>query len=184
MDKVSTGAVSPKFLNMETLIPDAILDVRYATENNFTKQVVYDSATVYLVNDAARALQKVADDLREEGMVLVLFDGYRPIAIQEKFWEIFPNPTYVANPKTGSRHNRGAAIDLSLAYADGTYLNMPTDYDHFGEEAAQDYMDLTEQQINNRAVLRKAMEKHGFSALASEWWHFDYANWQNYPIIR
>jgi D-alanyl-D-alanine dipeptidase len=172
------------FVNMEELIPDAILDVRYATPNNFTKQVVYDSATVYLVDDAAYALQKVADDLREEGIVLVLFDGYRPIAVQEKFWEIYPDPKFVANPKSGSRHNRGAAIDLSLAYADGTYLTMPTDYDYFGEKAAQDYMDLTEEQISNRAILREVMTKHGFSALASEWWHFDYKGWEKYPIIR
>lgn len=184
IDCKNQSSLDASFINLEELIPDAILDVRYATTNNFTKQAVYDSATVYLVNDAAYALQKVADDLRKQGIVLVLFDGYRPIAVQEKFWEIYPDPKYVADPKSGSRHNRGAAIDLSLAYADGTYLSMPTDYDYFGEEAAQDYMDLTEEQISNRAILKEAMTKHGFSALASEWWHFDYQGWEKYPIIR
>jgi D-alanyl-D-alanine dipeptidase len=177
-------SVNNQFLDVEKLIPDAILDIRYATTNNFTKQVVYDSATVYLVANAAIALQKVATDLRESGLVLVLFDGYRPIAVQEKFWEIYPNPTFVADPKSGSRHNRGAAIDLSLAYANGTYLNMPTDYDYFGEEAAQSYMELTQEQIENRSILRNAMEKQGFTALDSEWWHFDFSDWEQYPIIR
>lgn len=184
MDNKVSNKTDHVFINMQELIPDAILDVRYATTNNFTKQAVYDSATVYLVDDAAFALQKVANDLRQKGFVLVLFDGYRPIEVQQKFWEVFPNPTYVADPKTGSRHNRGAAIDLSLAYSDGTYLTMPTDYDYFGEEAAQDYLDLTEEQIKNRALLRETMEKYGFNALDSEWWHFDYSNWETYPIIR
>ena len=172
------------YVNVAELIPDAILDVRYATENNFTGEAVYDSATVYLVEEAAIALSKAAESLRKKGYRLVLFDGYRPLEVQKKFWEVYPDPQYVADPANGSRHNRGAAIDLSLADKDGKPLTMPTDFDYFGEEAHHDYMQLSDEQIRNRSILREAMEAHGFQKLDSEWWHYDLVGWEKYPILR
>jgi len=172
------------YVTVAELIPDAILDVRYATENNFTGEAVYDSATVYLVEEAAIALSKAAESLRKKGYRLVLFDGYRPLEVQKKFWEVYPDPQYVADPANGSRHNRGAAIDLSLADKDGKPLTMPTDFDYFGEEAHHDYMQLSDEQIRNRSILREAMEAHGFQKLDSEWWHYDLVGWEKYPILR
>lgn len=174
----------PSYVNVAELIPDAILDVRYATTNNFTGEAVYDSATVYLVEEAANALSDAADELRAKGYRLWLFDGYRPLAVQEKFWQVYPDPQYVADPANGSRHNRGAAIDLSLADVNGKPLNMPTDFDYFGKEAHHDFMDLSDEQIQNRKILRNAMENNGFQKLDSEWWHYDLVGWEKYPIVR
>lgn len=173
----------PNYVDISKLIPDAILDVRYATTNNFTGKAVYDSATVYLVEEAALALKKVADKLRSKEYRLLLFDGYRPLEVQKTFWEILPDPNYVADPAKGSRHNRGAAIDLSLADKNGNPIDMPTDYDHFGMEAHHDFMELHDEQIKNRATLKQAMESHGFQSLATEWWHYDLVGWEKYPIV-
>jgi D-alanyl-D-alanine dipeptidase len=182
-DMSSPMEMSPKYVDVSTKVPDAILDVRYATSNNFTKKVVYDSAKVYLVKEAANALKAVADDLRKKGYRLVIFDGYRPLAVQRIFWEIMPDPKYVADPAKGSRHNRGAAVDLSLADLQGNYLSMPTEFDHFGVEAHHDYLNLTEKQISNRSLLRETMEANGFQHLPTEWWHYDLIGWETYPIV-
>lgn len=171
------------YVNIAELIPDAILDVRYATPNNFTGKAVYDSATVYLVEEAAFALKKVADELRPKGYRLLLFDGYRPLEVQRTFWEIYPDPNYVANPENGSRHNRGAAVDLSLTDIKGTPLDMPTDYDHFGAEAHHSFNQLSQIQIQNRLTLKEVMEKNGFNSLETEWWHYDLSGWEKYPIV-
>lgn len=176
--KVST------IVNVQDFVSDAILDVRYATTNNFTGKAVYDSAFVLLVEDAAIALKKAADSLRVQGYRLILFDGYRPIEVQQKFWDIYPDPTYVADPKKGSRHNRGAAIDLSLADLEGNPVLMPTDFDHFGPEAHHNYKEASPEAIKHRTILKTAMIQAGFEILDSEWWHYDLKNWENYPIIR
>jgi D-alanyl-D-alanine dipeptidase len=115
---------------------------------------------------------------------LKIFDGYRPLSVQRKMWAVFPQPGYVADPKNGSRHNRGAAVDVTLVrLTDGTELRMPTPYDDFTERAHRDYMQLEEEAIRNRQLLEQIMTRHGFVGLPTEWWHFDFSDWQKYPLL-
>ena len=131
----------------------------------------------------AEKLKRVQAELAGQWLGLKIFDGFRPLAVQRKFWEIIPDDRYVANPAKGSRHNRGAAVDLTLIHlSDGRELPMPTPFDDFSERAGRDYPDLPAEVIRNRDLLRRVMEKHGFVALPTEWWHFDDVDWRNYPI--
>ncbi|NCP83342.1 MAG: M15 family metallopeptidase [Bacteroidetes bacterium] len=171
-------------LNLEEIIPHLKLDVRYATKNNFTQKVIYDTVRVFLVEQAAKALQSVAHDLEKDSIGIIVYDAYRPLSVQRKLWEMYPNPDFVADPKTGSRHNRGAAIDLSLYYINtGEPMNMPTEYDNFTEKASHFFLDLPENSLRNRSYLKSVMEKHGFVSLNSEWWHYDFQHWKSYPIL-
>ncbi len=169
-------------VNVEKEIPGIVLDIRYATTNNFTGQQVYPVAKCYLRRTTAQKLAAVQKDLRKQNLALKIYDGYRPLAVQKKFWEIMPDDRYVANPAKGSRHNRGAAVDLTLIDAHGRELAMPTSYDDFTEQAHRNFMQLPEEQIRNRALLESVMQRHGFEGISTEWWHFDDVDWKNFPI--
>ena len=160
-----------------------ILDIKYATKDNFLKEAVYPQARCYLVEEVALKIDSIQSELECQGLGLKIFDGYRPFSVTKKMWEILPDDRYVANPKNGSRHNRGAAVDLTLVDSAGTELEMPTKFDDFTEKAAHAYEDLPEQVIKNRRRLKDIMEKYGFSAIKSEWWHYDLRNYQKYPIL-
>jgi D-alanyl-D-alanine dipeptidase len=165
------------------VVPDLVLDIRYATTNNFTGQVVYPSARCFLVEEAACALRGVQEELEQQGYRLKVFDGYRPLAVQWIFWEILPDPAFVADPRAGSKHNRGYAVDLTLIDLDGNDVAMPTEFDDFTERAGQDYMDLPAEALEHRAILRAAMEHAGFAIFPTEWWHYDYQGWEDQPIL-
>jgi D-alanyl-D-alanine dipeptidase len=161
-----------------------VTDVRYATKDNFTGKVLYPTDKVYIRKIVGDALVKVQKELKQEyNYGLKIFDGFRPISVQKQMWEIFPDPNYVANPVTGSRHNRGAAVDLTIIDSLGTELNMGTDYDNFTEKAHYDYKNLSDNIKRNRKLLRDTMVKFGFEPLETEWWHFDFKGWKNYSII-
>jgi D-alanyl-D-alanine dipeptidase len=164
-------------------VGDVVLDLRYATSNNFTKQRLYDNARCLLRPATARKLEAVRIDLQSAGLRLKVFDCYRPLAVQRKMWALVPDERYVADPVKGSRHNRGAAVDLTIVHADGSELPMPTGYDDFSERAHRDYSNLPADAIANRSRLEQVMTKHGFVGLPTEWWHFDDADWQQYPVI-
>ncbi len=165
-------------------IPHIILDIKYATKDNFTHEVVYPAAKAYLVKEAAEAMRKVQEELNQEGLGLKIYDGYRPLSVQEKFWQLVPDERYVADPKKGSRHNRGCAVDCTLiCLKDRKELEMPTPFDDFTEKAHRDYMDIDETVKNNREKLEIIMKKHGFTGLPTEWWHFDYEGWEKYPLL-
>lgn len=165
------------------VVPDAVLDIRYATTDNFTGQAVYPSARCFLNRDAARALALVQEDLKSQGFRLKVFDGYRPLSVQRRFWAILPDPDFVADPAVGSRHNRGFAVDVSLVSLDGAEVPMPTEFDDFSERAHPDYPDISGEAARNRAILRRAMERRGFTIFPTEWWHFDYAGWEDKPVL-
>ncbi len=149
-------------------------DVRYATENNFLKQQVYDCEQCLLIPEVAKALVNANNEFCELGFMIKLFDCYRPVSVQKKMWEIYPNPSYVGNPyKSGSIHNRGAAIDMTIVRLDSTELDMGSDYDHFGKEAHIDHPH-NDTIVKNRQQLWGIMKKHGFSPIRTEWWHFNY----------
>ena len=165
-------------------ITDIPTDVRYATPNNFMHTPLYPVARVFLRAPAARALHEVERDLAPRGLGLKIFDGYRPYSVTVRMWEPIRNPDFVADPAKGSRHNRGAAVDLTLIdLKSGAELAMPTPYDDFTPRARQDFMDLPLEAIANRATLREAMVKRGFDPLPSEWWHFDYRGWERFELL-
>lgn len=161
------------------------LDIRYARSDNFVGKPVYTEARAFMQKDAAKALVRVHKLLKKQDLGLVIFDGYRPWSVTKLFWEVTPEDKriFVANPKNGSRHNRGCAIDLSIYNRKtGEFLEMPTDFDDFTEKASPTYQGATELQIKNRELLRSMMESEGFTVNKNEWWHFDYKDWQNYGI--
>ena len=161
------------------------LDIRYATADNFVGRPVYPEARAFLQKPAAEAVVKVHRKLKERGLGLVIFDGYRPWSITKLFWDVVPDDKrkFVADPAKGSKHNRGAAVDLSVFdLKTGALIDMPSGYDEFTERASPNYAGGTDQQRANRDLLRKLMEDVGFTVNPNEWWHFDYKNWQDYAI--
>ena len=169
---------------IQAVAPSIRLDIRYATENNFTHQKLYDKAECLLRPEVAEKLAGVQRDLAAQGLGLKVFDCYRPLAVQRRMWALVADERYVANPAKGSRHNRGAAVDLTLVRADGSEVPMPSPYDDFSERAHRDYNDLPAEAIRNRALLEQAMVRHGFIGLPTEWWHFDDAGWERFALIR
>ncbi len=161
------------------------LDIRYARADNFVGRPVYPEARAFLQKPAAEALVRVHKKLKKLGLGLMIFDGYRPWSVTKLFWEVTPEDKrkFVANPKTGSRHNRGCAVDLSIYNLKTKKLvDMPSDFDEFTERASPDYRGASEIQTKNRDLLRKLMESEGFTVNKNEWWHFDYKDWQDYAI--
>jgi zinc D-Ala-D-Ala dipeptidase len=170
-------------VNVRKYAPHAILDIRYATPNNFTHQKVYDVAACMLRRATAEKLGAVERALLLRGLTLKIFDCYRPLSVQWKFWKLVPDTRYVADPATGSRHNRGAAVDLTIAdSATGTALDLGPGFDNFTDKAHRDYSGLPAQVLANRSLLEHAMSAQGFIGLPTEWWHFDDADWARYPL--
>jgi len=161
-----------------------VTDVRYATADNFTGQVLYSSSKVLLRAEAAKKIVEAnARLLKEKGLRLKIYDGYRPLSVQKKMWVIMPDDRYVANPAKGSRHNRGCAVDLTIIDKDGNELPMGTAYDDFTEKAHFNYKGLSSEERANRDLLRSLMIESGFEPITSEWWHFDFKGWQGYSIL-
>lgn len=163
--------------------PSIRLDIRYATTNNFTGAVLYPMAKCCLKKPTAKKLAAVQKELEGMGLGLKIYDGYRPFNVTKKMWDLIRDERYVANPAKGSKHNRGAAVDLTIVDKQGNELPMPTGYDNFTEKAHWGYKDLPEEQIKNRALLRYVMEKHGFIGVSTEWWHFNDTDWEKFPIL-
>ena len=164
-------------------IPGVRVDVRYATDDNFMKRQLYPVARAWLRAPAAAALRAVQEDLEKQGLGLKVWDAYRPYRVTEAMWEPIKDPDYVADPAKGSRHNRGAAIDVTLVDRNGYELQMPTGYDDFSPRAAHDSTDVSRQALINRKTLREVMERHGFDPLPSEWWHYDFRGWEKFELM-
>ena len=162
-------------VKLDTLNDRFTYDIRYASTNNFLEEAFYDCAACYLRPEVANALKEANHYFCEKGYRIVLFDCYRPVSAQKKMWAVYPNPQYVANPYTsGSVHNRGAAVDISLEKLDGTPVDMGTDHDYFGKEAHIDNTSLPQKVLENRKLLQEGMIRFGFETIRSEWWHFNY----------
>ena len=161
------------FVRVRDYIPDAVVDLKYATSSNFTNSVVYDFTEPYLRYSTVLKLMKVQEELRQQGLKLKIWDAFRPLEAQEKLWNAFPDPQYVSNPWSGTNsHSRGNTVDLTLVDANGKELEMPTGFDDFTSFADRDYSDCTVTAAENAKLLESVMEKNGFSGLESEWWHF------------
>jgi len=177
-------------VDITKVAPGIRLDIRYATPNNFTHVAVYPAARCYLRAPVAKRLAKVQADLEKQGLGLKVYDCYRPFSIQKKFWSLVPNEDWVAKPVekdgkpvTGSKHNRGAAVDLTLVDKAGNEVPMPSGFDDFTEKARRDYTGGDPAARANAKRLEAAMAKEGFEPLPSEWWHFDGPGWKNDDLL-
>lgn len=176
----------PDLVEIVKLDPTIKLDIRYATANNFLGRRVYKQARAFMQRPAAEALVRVNQSLRKHGYGLVVFDGYRPWAITKAFWDATPEDKkiFVADPSKGSRHNRGCAVDLSMfELKNGKTVQMPSEYDEMTERAHINYSCATSESAKLRDLLRSAMEAEGFAVYEPEWWHYDYKDWKEYPIM-
>lgn len=163
-------------------IPDAIIDLRYATADNFTGKVIYKSPEAYLCYGTMKKLMAVQEELRKYDMKLVIWDAYRPMAAQFRLWEVCPNPDFVADPhKSITAHARGNTVDISLVRTDGSPVEMPSEFDDFSPRASRNYTDTPEEAARNSQFLEKIMAANGFEGLHSEWWH--YYDKEEYQII-
>jgi D-alanyl-D-alanine dipeptidase len=148
-------------------------DWKYATKNNFTNTILYTNPQAYVRLEAAKALSQVQNDLKLQGIALKFYDAYRPYHVTKQMWKVVPDDRYAANPAKGSGHNRGAAVDATLIdISTGKDLDMPTAYDDFTEKAHHTYKELNPTILKNRTLLKNTMEKYGFIALNTEWWHY------------
>lgn len=171
------------FVRVLDYLPTATQELMYATEKNFTGQVIYEFEDAYLRWGTVKKLMLVSRDLEELGLYIKIWDGFRPVSAQFTLWEVCPNPTYVANPTTGySSHSRGNTIDLTLVDAEGQEIEMPTAFDDFSPLADRNYADCPETAANNAQLLEILMEKHGFTGYFGEWWHF--SDTTSYPVER
>jgi zinc D-Ala-D-Ala dipeptidase len=162
------------------------LDIRYATSNNFLGRPVYQEARAFLQRPAAEALVRANKVLRVNGYGLIIHDGYRPWSVTKIFWDATPadKKEFVADPAQGSRHNRGCAVDLSLFdLKTGNEVVMPSGYDEMTERSHINYDGGTPEATRLRDMLRVAMESVGFAVYEPEWWHYDYKDWKEYPIL-
>jgi D-Ala-D-Ala dipeptidase len=162
------------FVRLKDLSPDFVYELKYATPDNFLKQAVYDCGECYLRKSTAEALVKANEAFKQLGYRIKLFDCYRPLSVQKKMWKILPGTHYVANPTKGSKHNRGAAVDLTLVDAQGKELNMGTPFDFFGKEAHHTYTEHSKEVLENRKLLKETLDKYNFKSIYSEWWHYEY----------
>lgn len=171
-------------VNLEKHIPGILLDIRYATKNNFTKERIYNLPRAYARRPVAEALKKVQNELQKKGYGIKVFDSYRPYKATVKFYEVYRDTTYVASPYRGSRHNRGCALDLTLIHLNsGEELKMPTGYDSFRKEAWPSTPVSDPEIRKNRQMLIDVMQKYGFKVNGSEWWHYDFKGWSKFEVM-
>lgn len=162
-------------------IPGIYTELRYASDNNFTHQVIYSFSDAYLRYGTVQKLASAQESLETAGYSLLIWDSFRPVSAQFKLWEVCPNPAYVANPEKGhSSHSRGNTVDITLVTLDGEPVEMPTDFDDFTAMADRDYSDVGEEAAANARLLEDAMTAAGFKPYSAEWWH--YSDTTSYPV--
>lgn len=170
-----------EFVRIADYIPDTVIDLKYATTDNFTQQVIYDFSDSWLRYGTVKKLMQVQQELQTQGLRLKIWDAFRPPAAQFKLWSICPDPTYVSDPNKGfSSHSRGNTVDITLVYADGREVEMPTGFDDFTTKADRDYSDCTTEAATNAKLLEELMQRCGFKLYYGEWWH--YTDTTNYDV--
>ena len=173
-----------ELIDLEKFVPGLILDIRYATTNNFTGQKIYNLAKAYARKPVAEALKRAQADFKKLGVGVKMHDAYRPYSATVKFYEEYHDTTYVASPYKGSRHNRGCALDMTIVdLKTGKELKMPTEYDSFSKDAWPTSPVKDPKIKKNRDLIISVMEKNGFKVNASEWWHFDFVGWGKYEVM-
>ena len=172
-----------EYVLVKKYIPDIYVELRYATENNFTGVKIYDFTEAYLRYGTVKKLAQVQKELKQQGYSLKIWDAYRPFEAQQKLWEVYPDPNYVANPANGMRrHNLGGTVDITMVAADGSIIPMPSEFDDFSLKADRNYSDIdNEEAVNNVMILQNAMENNGFTGYQGEWW--DYSDTVEYEAV-
>lgn len=172
-----------EYVIVKKYIPDIYVELRYATENNFTGVKIYDFTEAYLRYGTVKKLAQVQKELKQQGYSLKIWDAYRPFEAQQKLWEVYPDPNYVANPANGmKKHNLGGTVDITMVAADGTVISMPTEFDDFSLKADRDYSDIEDEEaVKNVMILQNAMENNGFTGYQGEWW--DYSDTVEYEAV-
>lgn len=172
-----------EYVIVKKYIPDIYVELRYATENNFTWVKIYDFTEAYLRYGTVKKLAQVQKELKQQGYSLKIWDAYRPFEAQQKLWEVYPDPNYVANPANGMRrHNLGGTVDITMVAADGSIIPMPSEFDDFSLKADRNYSDIdNEEAVNNVMILQTAMENNGFTGYQGEWW--DYSDTDEYEAV-
>lgn len=172
-----------KMVELKSIIPGVVYDLRYATVQNFTGTKLYPKGNrTFLRRPAATALRNAAVELADSGYTLKIWDAYRPYSVTRKMWDLIGDERYVANPAKGSGHNRGLAVDLTLV-KNGNDADMGTGYDNFTDSAHHAFLKFSETVLRNRALLRRVMERHGFKALETEWWHYGFPSDGRYGVL-
>ena len=161
------------FVNLKNYSRDFVYDMKYATTDNFLKEKVYPCSECYLRVKTVKALLAANATFLTKGYKIKIYDCYRPLSIQKKMWEIVPDANFVADPKKGSIHNKGGAVDISLVDSLGVELNMGTTFDFFGKEASHNYLEFSEEILANRRLLKEIMLQNNFKSFDSEWWHYN-----------
>lgn len=171
-------------VNVARLDSSFIIDLKYATEDNFTGRAVYPVKVCVLQKETALKLISANDEFKKMGMKIKIWDAYRPMYVQRIFWDIVKDDRFVANPdKNGSRHNRGTAVDITLVDSQGRELNMPSKFDDFSCKAYRDNESMKEEERRNLNLMTEVMKNHGFITIDTEWWHFEDSNYHKYEII-
>lgn len=170
------------FVLIKKLDSTFLYNMKYATNDNFLNEKVYDCDNCLLRYKTAKQLIKANNEFKKEGLRILFFDCYRPLDVQKKMWKIYPDKRYVADPRKGSNHNRGTAIDITLVNIKQDTLAMGTPFDYFGRKAHHTYLKLPDSVLLNRQKLKKMMEKNGFWSISSEWWHYNLNNSYKYPV--
>ena len=172
-----------EYVLVNKYIPDIYVELMYATDNNFTGVRIYDFTDAYLRYGTVKKLANVQKELKEQGYSLKIWDAYRPFEAQQKLWEVYPDPNYVANPADGmKKHNLGGTVDITMVAADGSIIPMPTEFDDFSLKADRNYSDIdNEEAVNNVMILQNAMENNGFTGYQGEWW--DHSDTVEYEAV-
>jgi len=170
-------------VDVRTAVPGIVLDVRYATPRNFLGRALYPKSAAFLRRSAAAKLARAEAALEKRGRRLIVYDAYRPLSVQRELWAAKPDRRYVADPARGSVHNRGGAVDVGLAGADGKPLEMPSDFDAFGPRAWHGAKGVPAAAAANAAELKAAMEAAGFKPLPEEWWHYEDPAAKEWPLL-
>ena len=172
-----------EYVLVNKYIPDIYVELMYATDNNFTGVRIYGFTDAYLRYGTVKKLANVQKELKEQGYSLKIWDAYRPFEAQQKLWEVYPDPNYVANPANGmKKHNLGGTVDITMVAADGSIISMPTEFDDFSLKADRNYSDIdNEEAVKNVMILQNAMENNGFTGYQGEWW--DYSDTVVYEAV-
>jgi zinc D-Ala-D-Ala dipeptidase len=176
---------SKKMVELKTIMPGIVYDLRYATTNNFVQRSLYKQGSkTFLRLPAAAAIANVQEELNGKGFGLKIFDAYRPYSVTVKFWELVRDERYVANPAKGSGHNRGIAVDLTVInLKTGEELNMGTGFDNFTDTAHHNFTNLPEEVLKNRNLLKSTMGKYGFKSVETEWWHYFFDKGERFEVL-
>ena len=172
-----------EYVLVNKYIPDIYVELMYATDNNFTGVRIYGFTDAYLRYGTVKKLANVQKELKEQGYSLKIWDAYRPFEAQQKLWEVYPDPNYVANPANGmKKHNLGGTVDITMVAADGSIIPMPTEFDDFSLKADRNYSDIEDEEaVKNVMILQNAMENNGFTGYQGEWW--DYSDTVEYEAV-